>query len=175
MILLVTKHGATGEIDESLWESDYHRNARLQLLLMRLQGECAVTEHDTARLDVANAVHLRVDFKLANAFVSRLLRVLWLVRCVLLELSWQTHTGVRDNHIFENDVVISLQLDADHGLLIAHDVHLLLDVSFLNNNASLCDWLATGVDALDEVDGREWLNTSQGFLKGAIRTVDGID
>ena len=72
MILFITEHLAASQVDERLWEGHKDWDPRLEFLLVGFQRHRAVTEHDSARLDVANRVHIILDLKLTNALVRRL-------------------------------------------------------------------------------------------------------
>ena len=72
MVLLVAEHLAAGQVDKRLWEGHKDRNPRLELLLVGFQCHCAVTEHDSTGLDIADRVHVILDLKLADALIRRL-------------------------------------------------------------------------------------------------------
>ena len=91
MVLLVSEQLTAGQVDESTGKGDQDGEPRLELLLVGLERQSAVTEHGTARLDIADCVHARVDLELADALVRRLHGVLRLIGSVLLELRREAH------------------------------------------------------------------------------------
>ena len=125
---------------------------------MRLEGHFTVTEHDTTSSDIADRVHVRVDLELANTLIRWLHCILGLVGGILFEFGGEAHTRVRDGQILEHDVVILFQLHADDGALVADEIHLLLDVSFLDNYARLLDCFGAREHTLYQVDSCERLD-----------------
>ena len=92
MVFLVAKHFATGQVNEGLGEGDEDWDTRLQLLLVRLERQGAVTEHYAARSNIAYGIHIVIDLELADALVGWLHGILWFIGSILFELGWQTHT-----------------------------------------------------------------------------------
>ena len=86
VVFFVAKDRATGQVNECFGEGDDDGNPALELLLMGLERKGAVTEHDTARLHIADAVDARLDLELANALRRGLHCVLWVVGRIFFEL-----------------------------------------------------------------------------------------
>ena len=78
---------------------------------------------------------------------------------------------MRDDQVFEHDVIVCLELDPDDGALVADDVDLFLDISLLNDYAGFSDWVWTSVDTFNEVDCRKRFNTIQSVSQGRVVSV----
>lgn len=123
-----------------------------------------MAEHNTARFHVADTVHTGLDLKLTDTLRRGLHRVPRLVRRILLELGWEACARVHNRDVFEDDIVIGLQINVDYGTFVTDKVDLLLNITLTHNDTRFGDGLLTGVDALDEVDCREWLYIIESFL-----------
>ena len=77
---------------------------------------------------------------------------------------------MRNDEVLEDDVVVRLELHPDDWPIVANQIDLFLDVTLLHDDARLLDRLFAAVDALHQVDSREWLNIRDGLLQRTIGT-----
>ena len=71
---------------------------------------------------------------------------------------------MRDDQILEDNVVVSIELNLDHGAIVADDVDFFLNVTFLNDYTWLSYWFLARVNTFDEVYRCEWLNSLECVL-----------
>ena len=164
MILFISKHLATSQVDEGFREGHNDWDSRLEFFLVWFECHRAVSKHDSARFHIANRVHIIFDLELANALVTRLHSIFRLIWSILFEFSREAHAWVSDNQILEYDVVVRFQLDSNNGTLVADNVNLFFDVSLLDDYARFCDRVGASIDTLHEVDCSKWFYTIESLL-----------
>ena len=54
-----------------------------------------------------------------------------------------------DDEIFEDDVIVVFKFDSEHWAFISNQIDFFFDISLLNDDTWLSDWVLTGVYAFN--------------------------
>ena len=73
-----------------------------------------------------------------------------------------------NDDIFEDNVVLIFELNADGCALIADNIDFFFDVSLLNDDTWLSDWVFARIDSLNQVNRGKGLHLLKSFFKRPI-------